>query len=56
MALLCAPPDAAGEARPLPPAHNAGGREQIAIRCAFMRGGSSRGGFFLADDIEDLTR
>ena len=28
-----------------------GGAEQIAIPCSFMRGGSSRGGFFLADDL-----
>lgn len=33
------------------PAVRAGGDEQIAIPCAFMRGGSSRGGFFLDADL-----
>lgn len=34
-----------------PSAQAAGGSEQIAIRCSFMRGGSSRGGVFLDDDL-----
>ena len=34
-----------------PLARPASGDEQIAIPCAFMRGGSSRGGFFLDDDL-----
>lgn len=33
-----------------PPALTAGG-DQLAIRCTFMRGGSSRGGVFLDDDL-----
>lgn len=33
------------------PPQPAGGSEQIAIRCSFMRGGSSRGGVFLDDDL-----
>ena len=36
---------------PSPLARPAGGAEQIAIPCAFMRGGSSRGGFFLDEDL-----
>ncbi len=28
-----------------------GGNEQLAIRCTFMRGGSSRGGVFLDSDL-----
>lgn len=40
-----------------PLARSASGDEQIAIPCAFMRGGSSRGGFFLDDDLpQDKTR
>ena len=40
-----------------PLARPASGDEQIAIPCAFMRGGSSRGGFFLDDDLpQDKTR
>lgn len=36
---------------PLSPAEFAGNAEQVAIRCTFMRGGSSRGGVFLDDDL-----
>ncbi|GGI27700.1 methylitaconate delta2-delta3-isomerase [Bradyrhizobium guangdongense] len=35
----------------MPSAMNAGGGDQIPIRCTFMRGGSSRGGVFLDDDL-----
>jgi 2-methylaconitate cis-trans-isomerase PrpF len=36
-----------------PLARPAGGDEQLAIPCAFMRGGSSRGGFFLERDLPE---
>jgi hypothetical protein len=36
------------------PALSAGDSEQIAIPCAFMRGGSSRGGFFLDADLPPI--
>lgn len=36
---------------PSPLARPASGAEQIVIPCAFMRGGSSRGGFFLDQDL-----
>jgi 2-methylaconitate cis-trans-isomerase PrpF len=36
---------------PSSPAEFAGNAEQVAIRCTFMRGGSSRGGVFLDDDL-----
>jgi 2-methylaconitate cis-trans-isomerase PrpF len=44
------PPEAAVASIP-PSATNAGGGDQMAIRCTFMRGGSSRGGVFLDDDL-----
>lgn len=46
MARLSVLPDLTPAARP-----QGGEAEQLGIRCAFMRGGSSRGGFFLADDL-----
>ena len=33
------------------PSPSRGGNEQLAIRCTFMRGGSSRGGVFLDSDL-----
>jgi 2-methylaconitate cis-trans-isomerase PrpF len=33
------------------PSPSAGGNDQLAIRCTFMRGGSSRGGVFLDSDL-----
>ncbi|HWV80300.1 MAG TPA: PrpF domain-containing protein [Hyphomicrobiaceae bacterium] len=37
------------------PAHRAGDTiEQVAVPCAFMRGGSSRGGFFLDEDLPPI--
>jgi len=37
------------------PAHRAGDTiEQVAVPCAFMRGGSSRGGFFLDGDLPPI--
>lgn len=53
MALLSVQPDGDSHIRDVPPVYFTGGSEQIPIRCAFMRGGSSRGGFFLADDLPE---
>ena len=36
------------------PVQRTGGEEQVAIPCAFMRGGSSRGGFFLDEDLPPI--
>jgi 2-methylaconitate cis-trans-isomerase PrpF len=51
MALRFARPEPAVKSVPSSLARRAGGEEQVAISCAFMRGGSSRGGFFLDDDL-----
>lgn len=50
MALRFAQREPIGSAQ-TPPVQRTGGEEQIAIPCAFMRGGSSRGGFFLDEDL-----
>lgn len=50
MALRYAQRDLTGSAFPSPVPRTGDG-EQIAIPCAFMRGGSSRGGFFLDEDL-----
>jgi len=45
--LLSARPERRADARPLPVTDP----QQIAVPCLFMRGGSSRGGFFLEEDL-----
>src|SRR5581483_6729997 len=48
-----APHDRGNSAPVGAPIHAGGGPEQISIPCAFMRGGSSRGGFFFATDLQE---